>query len=683
MTLPRITARPSPYPFSLQRLPTATSWTHRRLATVSGSHLPGSTGSSSSSSGGQTLIEKIVQRYTVGASPGLVRQGDFVSIQPHHVLTHDNTAAVLSKYKAINPQRIFNPRQPVFAIDHDVQNTSPTNLAKYTTIRDFAHRHGIDYYPPGRGIGHQTMVEEAYALPYTLTVASDSHANMYGGLGCLGTPIVRTDAAAIWCTGQTWWQVPRVVHVELRGAPPRGVTGKDVILALCAHFKANQVLNAAVEFGGDGVSHLSVDERLAVANMTTEWGALAGVFPLTPAVVDQIQAEPLVADPDAQYAKRLTLDLASMQPYVSGPNSVKVATPVVELAAQHIKIHKAYLVSCVAPGVEFYVAPASTKVQQEAQARGDWQVLMQAGAIPLPAGCGPCVGLGMGLLKDGEVGISATNRNFKGRMGSPNAQAYLASPAVVMASALKGEIAVPTLPEYAELVRRSPPSAPQPVVSTPCTTTVDSATSPARTIRAPLVFCHQDNLNTDGIYPGKYTYQDSLTAAQMAAVVMENYDPAFPSLLNASPSSAGTILLAGFNFGTGSSREQAATALKAAGVRLVLAGSASETFKRNALNNGLLVLEAPALVKDAASEFGRQKLSVRTGWVAEVRLEEGKVVVSKGEQRVEYAIPRVGKIAQELMREGGLEGWVRKRLSQAAVADGSAASQAARAETRV
>ncbi|KAJ3015053.1 UNVERIFIED_CONTAM: mitochondrial Homoaconitase [Siphonaria sp. JEL0065] len=421
--------------------------------------------------GPQNLIERIVQKYArdLPSSDYKVKQGDFVSIEPHHVMTHDNTGAVIGKFKAIGASKFKNPKQPVFTLDHDVQNKTEKNLQKYKNIEDFAASKGVDFYPAETGIGHQTMVEQGYAFPLTMAVASDSHSNMYGGIGCLGTPIVRTDAAAIWATGRTWWQVPPVAKVELLGKLPAGCTGKDVIVALCGLLNKDEVLNHAIEFTGPGATALSVDERLTIANMTTEWGALAGVFPVDQTTIDfvakrvnllggnhsrinaqtleQLKKEAQPIDKDAKYAKVITFDLSSMSPHISGPNSVKVATPLSELEAQDIKIHKAYLLSCVnsrqsdikaaaevikghkiAPHVEFYIAPASKEVQRDAEKSGDWGVLVDAGAKVLPAGCGPCIGLGTGLLKDGEVGISATNRNFKGRMGSRSALAYLASP---------------------------------------------------------------------------------------------------------------------------------------------------------------------------------------------------------------------------------------------------------------
>ena len=182
----------------------------------------------------QNLVEKIAQKYAAGLdSEQVVYSGDYISIKPAHIMTHDNTGAVIPKFLTIGAEKIFNSRQPVFALDHDIQNKGEANLKKYAKIEAFAKDHSIDFYPAGRGIGHQIMCEEGYAWPGTMVVASDSHSNMYGGLGCLGTPIVRTDAAAIWATGRTWWQIPPVAKVEFYGNLKPGVTGKDVIIALC------------------------------------------------------------------------------------------------------------------------------------------------------------------------------------------------------------------------------------------------------------------------------------------------------------------------------------------------------------------------------------------------------------------------------------------------------------------
>ncbi len=654
---------------------------------------------------GQNLIEKIAQKHAAGLDGGqIVRSGDYISIKPLHIMTHDNTGAVIPKFESIGAHKICNPHQPVFTLDHDIQNKSESNLEKYARIEAFAKKHGIDFYPAGRGIGHQIMCEEGYAWPGTVVVASDSHSNMYGGLGCLGTPVVRTDAAAIWATGRTWWQIPPVARVELRGKLKPGVTGKDVIIALCGFFNKDEVLNHAIEFAGEGVASLAIHQRLTIANMTTEWGALAGVFPvddmtvewlkrrtdyvarrglagvpsdsdgegmhprLNDSRIEKLKKSMPKADERAFYAREIVIDLASIQPHVSGPNSVKVMTSVSEISERKIKLQKAYLVSCVnsrvddlaqaaevvrgkkvAEGIEFYIAAASSEVQAESEKRGDWQTLLDAGAIPLPPGCGPCIGMGAGLLQDGEVGISATNRNFKGRMGSREAQAYLASPAVVAASAINGHISGPREFERSTPVGEVKFNAKERAVPEDVRI-IDGFPS---TITGELVFCHQDNLNTDGIYPGKYTYIDDFTPAQQAGVVMENYDPQFGKLVK-----KGDILAGGYNFGTGSSREQAATALKHRGIRLVLAGSFSETYKRNALNNGYLVIEAPELVDDLKDRFGTEKLTIRTGIKAAIDFKRSSLEAD-GKT---YPISPIGAAAQELVVAGGLENWVRAKL---------------------
>lgn len=652
----------------------------------------------------QTLIEKIVQSYAIDVSSHTeVRVGDYVTIRPKHVMTHDNTGAVIKKFKELGVARVKDPRQPVFALDHNIQDTSEDNLRKYQRIADFAKEMGIDFYPAGRGIGHQIMCEEGYAFPGSFVVASDSHSNMYGGLGCLGTPVVRTDAASIWATGTTWWQVPPIVQVVLKGKLQPGVTGKDVIITLCGLYNKDEVLNHAIEFSGDGVKSLSIDQRLAIANMTTEWGALVGIFPidevtlkwieeriqfiqkrglegvasdidgkgehprLNPNTLQRLKNNIPFADPDAHYSKRIELDLSTIRPYVSGPNHVKTMQSVTSIEQQKVKIHKAYLVSCVNSRVEdiaeaasvlngrkfssdvkFYISAASREVQEESQRRGDWQKLIDAGAIELPPGCGPCIGLGAGLLEDNEVGISATNRNFKGRMGSPKAIAYLASPAVVAESAIKGYISTPY-----RLDDVTPQSHLTVFTRVSTVSKVGIVDGFPATIQGNVLFCHQDNLNTDGIYPGKYTYKDDMTPEEQATVVMENYDPTFQQLAK-----KGDILVGGFNFGTGSSREQAATALKYRGIALVVAGSFNQTYQRNAINNGFLVVESPDFVKYLKKHYGNEQLTVRIPQM--ITIDFVNSTLSFLDEQ--FSIGPIGTSAQELIVVGGLENWIKKQV---------------------
>jgi homoaconitate hydratase len=712
----------------------------------------------------QTLTEKIVQRYSVGLTKEKsVKSGDYVTISPYRCMTHDNSWPVALKFMSIGASQLHDPRQIVMTLDHDVQNKSDKNLQKYRQIEEFAKNQGVEFYPAGRGIGHQIMVEEGFAWPGTLVVASDSHSNMYGGVGCLGTPIVRTDGASIWATGKTWWQIPPVAKVTLTGVLPPGVTGKDVIVALCGLFDKDDVLNHAIEFTGseETMKSLPVDDRLTIANMTTEWGALSGLFPIdnvlkgwlkgkattaamgladgpfktlapqrfTHPLLEQLFDNPLTADKGAKYSKELFLDLSTLSPYVSGPNSVKVATALNDLEAQNIKVDKAYLVSCtnsrasdiaaaarvfkevaerdgkipkIADGVKFYIAAASLPEQLAAEEAGDWQALLEAGATTLPAGCGPCIGLGTGLLEPGEVGISASNRNFKGRMGSTDAKAYLGSPEVVAASALSGKLSGPgwyQAPEGWQGVRKGEgdgireedrmltteqslekligqmddlivdgekqfaeadeqaEQAEQPDTDGALTEVYPGF--PER-VSGEIVFCDGDNINTDGIYPGKYTYQDNVPAETMAEVCMSNYDPQFSSLVK-----EGDILVSGFNFGSGSSREQAATAILAKKIPLVVSGSFGNIFSRNSINNALMGLEVPQLIARLRETFAHEKpLTRRTGWTLTWDIRRSRIEVQEGENGRKWT-HQVGELppnVQEIIAKGGLEKWVKNAI---------------------
>src|SRR5579864_2810936 len=643
---------------------------------------------------GQTVVEKIAQSHLAEGPNRPLRAGDFVSIQPHRVMTHDNTSAVIKKFQTIGAKSVHDPHQLVFALDHDIQNKENSNLAKYRAIERFAKEQGIDFYPAGSGIGHQIMVEKGYVVPGSFVVASDSHSNMYGALGAVGTPVVRTDAAAIWATGEFWWQIPRTVQVVLEGKLPPGATGKDVIITLCGLYNQEEVLNAAVEFTGPGVASLSMVAGLTIKNMSTEWGALVGWFPCdatTLAYLRRVHADlkrqnierfteedlsewntnPPAPDPDAIYAARIDLDLACVTPHVSGPDTVQVMSSLAVVEKKRVAIQKAYLVSCVnsrledleaaarvlqgkkiAASVKFYLGAASRWVQEEAERRGAWKTLLDAGATPLPAGCGPCIGLGVGLLEPGEVGISATNRNFKGRMGSRDAQCYLASPEVVAASAAAGYIRGPY-----DLAGHEPARSYTEFAASTAAEKVDILPGFPERVHGRLVFLPQDNVNTDAIYGKDYTYRDDVTKELMAKVVMENYDPQF-----ASRTRAGDVVVSGFNFGTGSSREQAVTCLKAKGIPLVIAASFSQTYLRNAYNNGFLCVEVPDLVKrlrkQFANEIAEKEKTIIPGDEIDIDFTSG-VLHWRGEK---FSFPPLGSVPQSLVIAEGVENLVAKRL---------------------
>ncbi len=627
-----------------------------------------------------TMIEKIA-----GGSAG-----EFIRIRPKHIMTHDNTSAVMEKFNAIGVEKIHNPKQPVFAIDHDIQNKSESNLGKYAKIEKFAAEQGVDFYPAGTGISHQIMIERGYVTPGSIVVGSDSHSNMYGALGSLGTPVVRTDAASVWAIGETWWQVPKQARVWLRGKPQRGVVGKDVIIALCGLFNNDEVLNHAIEFSGEGVAFLSMEDRMTVSNMTTEWGALAGVFPFdetlrgwlidraqwlqvrrtpryTPEDVQEWWSNKFETDDDAVFNIELEIDLAKVIPHVAGPDNVKVMRALPEIEQEQLKISKAYLLSCtnariedlvaasevvdgkhIADGVDFYVAAASETIQEQAEANGAWAKLEAAGATFLPPGCGTCIGLGEGTLDDGEVGISATNRNFKGRMGSREAKAYLASPAVVAASAVNGFISAPTKYDEVEpsgkVIAKTEPKK--------SAGSTEIITGFPQQVTGRVLWLPMDNMNTDGIYSGAMTYKDDVTDEEMADAAMCNYDPDFKDIAK-----AGDIVVSGLNFGTGSSREQAATCLSVRGVPCVIAASFSETYKRNAINNGFLVIDCPSFVDHLRETLGSDSLTI----IGEkITVDFTSATIKAGGN--EFAFAPLGPVPQEVIVAGGAEAVVALKL---------------------
>ena len=393
---------------------------------------------------------------------------------------------------------------------------------------------------------------------------------------------------------------------------------------------------------------------------------------MTPEDLERWESETIGPDGDALYVARIRFDLSHVTPHVSGPDSVQIMTALGDMT-EKIPIQKAYLVSCVnsrledlasaarvlrgkrvAEGVGLYVAAASREVQESAERSGDWAALLEAGATPLPAGCGPCIGLGTGLLEPGEVGISATNRNFKGRMGSRDARCYLGSPAVVAASAAAGYICAPEPVESRELVPNIESLAPPQTASE----TVEILDGFPSGVRGRLVFLPQDNLNTDGIYGKDYTYREDMTPEMMADVVMENYDPKFAGLVR-----AGDLLVGGRNFGTGSSREQAVTSLQAKGIAVVIAASYSQTYLRNAFNNGFACVTCPDLVDRL-----RERFAVEVAKGTKTILppdEEIAIDFASGTIAFDgatFPFSPLGTVPQALVVAGGVENQVRQRL---------------------
>jgi homoaconitate hydratase family protein len=415
---------------------------------------------------GKTFAEKVLAKKS-----GLenVEPGQIVMVQPDHLLTHDNTAAIVGKIeKDVEEFGIIRPDMPVIILDHVIPAASEKTAVNHKIARQFAKTHKIKhFYDVGTGICHQVLMEEGLALPASIIVGSDSHTCSYGALGVFSTGIDRTEAAALLLKGETWFKVPHSIKIILKGELAPSVSAKDIILTIIGDLGADGANYCAVEFHGN-IETLSMEDRFTIANMCVEMGAKIGVFPIDDVAKQYLNSIgisdqdyiPLWADEEARYLKEITYVMEDIQPVVSLPHTVDNVKPVKEV--QGIKLQQFFLGTCtngrlsdlhsaskilagkkIAPDVRLLVLPASKKVFEEALERDIISTLSRAGAIILPPGCGPCLGAHQGVLAPGEKCLSTANRNFKGRMGCKDAEIYLASPQTVAVSAINGELTDP------------------------------------------------------------------------------------------------------------------------------------------------------------------------------------------------------------------------------------------------
>lgn len=415
---------------------------------------------------GLTFAERVLAKKSGQAA---VVPGQIVTVRPERLLSHDNTAAIVGKIKKeLDTYGVASKDLHVVALDHVVPAATDKDAINHKRAREYVEKYGVrHFFDVGEGICHQLMVERGLALPGSLVVGSDSHTCMYGALGAFATGVDRTEAASLVLTGETWLRVPESIKVTLRGRLAPRVGAKDLVLHLIGRIGADGATYAAVEFHGD-VGTLTIDERLTIANMGIEMGAKVAVFPfdgatlryLAEAGVARSAYEPAWADPDARYARTLELDLGALEPVVAKPHAVDNVVPVREVVGT--PVHQVLIGTCtngrdsdleiaaaivrgkhVARGVRLLVLPASRSILRRAMESGAVATLIDAGALVLPPGCGPCLGAHMGALAPGERCLSTSNRNFKGRMGSAEAEIWLASPATAAASALAGSVRDP------------------------------------------------------------------------------------------------------------------------------------------------------------------------------------------------------------------------------------------------
>ncbi len=405
---------------------------------------------------GQTLSEKIISAHA--GKPAAA--GDLVVARVDCAMASDTTAPLaIRAFEEMGGSRLWDPARCVLVIDHAAPAPNERIAGLHAMMRAFADRQGCVLFESGEGICHQLMVERRIVRPGDLVIGADSHTCTYGAVGALGAGVGSTDLAAVLLTGKTWLRVPQTIKVEVAGRLRPGVSGKDLVLRVLKETGIAGATYKAMEFCGEAVAGLSLAERMTVANMAIEAGAKTGF--VHPAGLElPYPASTLLPDPDAAYVQTIRLDGEALGPMLSRPHSPDHVVPVDEGAGE--KVNLAFIGTCVngrledlrtaarvlkgrhlPPGVRLLIGPASRMVFLDAVRDGTVEILTAAGAVFIPPGCGPCVGTHNGVPGDGDTVISTGNRNFKGRMGNPNARIFLASPATVAASALAGRIANP------------------------------------------------------------------------------------------------------------------------------------------------------------------------------------------------------------------------------------------------
>lgn len=663
-----------------------------------------------------TMTEKILAAHAGRES---VAPGDLVQAQVDLALANDITAPLaIRELQRMGARGVWDRERVALICDHFTPNKDLASAEQVAEVRRFARNQGLEhFYESGRvGIEHVLLPEMGLVVPGDVVVGADSHTCTYGALGAFSTGLGSTDLAGVLALGEIWLRVPAAIRVYLHGRRRPWVTGKDLILYVIGRLGVDGARYQTLEFTGPAVASLSMDERFTMANMAIEAGAKNGIFPVDERTLAYVAGRgrraPVVveSDPGAHYAAELDVDLAQVEPQVALPHLPENARPVAEVLAAEAgagvaqAVDQVVIGSCtngriedlrwaaavlqgrqVHPRVRLLVFPGSPAVMRQALREGLLEVFLEAGAAVNTPTCGPCLGGHLGILARGERAISTTNRNFLGRMGHPESEVILASPAVAAASAVAGRLATPEdlgldwestwrkvrgaeslsaqeeepapgrqakaqhLPlqagEGAAAANRGAAAAGRrsaAATGEDAIPATPSALPPEH--EAGSAWRVGDDVDTDVIIPARYlTTSDP---KQLASHCFADLFGDFSQRVR-----QGDYIVAGKNFGCGSSREHAPLALKAAGVRAVIAASFARIFYRNAINIGLPILESP---EAAAKVEPGDRLDI--DWTA------GRIHnLTRGETYASSAFP---PFLMSLIEAGGLVPYVQQRLQE-------------------
>ncbi|MCX5726020.1 MAG: 3-isopropylmalate dehydratase large subunit [Candidatus Saganbacteria bacterium] len=412
---------------------------------------------------GKTIAEKILSSH----SGRDAYAGDIVVADIDFLMGQDGTSGiVIDSFNKMEGKKVFDPGKFAICLDHSAPSPNIGVSEIHKKLREFAKKMGIIFYDVGCGICHQLMPEQGHVVPGDLVIGADSHTCTYGAINAFSTGVGSTDLAAALISGKLWFKVPDTIKMTVSGKFPKGVFSKDLILYIISKMTADGATYKSVEFVGETIDNLSVESRMTISNMAIEMGAKAGIMKADKKAIDWVKKHskrkftPVEADSDAKYSDTIKFDISKISPQVAKPHKVDNVSPIEEVIGT--RIDQGFLGTCTNGRIEdlevaakilkgkkisgetrLIVAPASKTIFLEALKKGIIETLTKANAVVVSPGCGPCVGTHEGVPADGENVISTANRNFKGRMGNPNAFIYLASPATVAASMLEGKIADP------------------------------------------------------------------------------------------------------------------------------------------------------------------------------------------------------------------------------------------------
>jgi 3-isopropylmalate/(R)-2-methylmalate dehydratase large subunit len=583
----------------------------------------------------QTFAEKIFR----------AKKGTIVFARPDIILTHDNTASIYKTFQKMGGDRVSDPDQMLVVLDHNAPPADAKLATQYQEIRDIVARQGIKkFYDAGRGICHQIM--SYHALPGMLIVGSDSHTSTAGAFNAFAAGIDRTESAGIWKRGETWFRVPESIKINLAGTLAENVFAKDLALWIIGMIGADGANYMSVEYHDDGVKKLTVSDRMTLANLASEMGAKNAVFPCDEVLKDFLAGriaglKGVWADEGADYFREITIDLGDVVPVVAAPHNVDNVRSVSEVAGT--VVHEGLIGTCtngriedlriaanilegkkIKSGFQLNVIPASDRIFLQAINEGIITTLIESGANILTPSCGPCLGTGQGIPANGHTVISTANRNFPGRMGNKEASIYLASPATVASSAIHGVI---TDPRRVKDNVRFPYHAEQ-------SKTFEIKPGERRKSGNVWNYSDVDNLNTDQMFAGKHTY--NILSSEPPSIIphlFEDFDPVFRSEVT-----SGDIIIAGDNFGCGSSREHPSVGLSYAGIKAVIVKSVNRIFFRSSINQGLALI----VNKEAVEAY-------KQGDYVDISFEKGEITIGDTKHTFE---PLPDKLKQIIDKKG-------------------------------